>query len=180
LLLSCCLVYTARTRREHGLYTYGPVYELRICNILANYCDYTRKQSKAPYCLSPEVSTKYGDGIWDKDSLFTDGPYLVYTHTRTHTLTPDRLLYTRTTKWSVKIFTAILAQLDNLRVATSVVDRDVTGFRTAPSSEKTCHYVFVSNSAELEANVEWHLFADTAIITVNITVVCYYCKLLNR
>ena len=38
----------------------------RICNFLANCCDYTRKQCKAPISLSPEVyetSSKTGSGI---------------------------------------------------------------------------------------------------------------------
>ena len=37
----------------------------RICNFLANCCDYTRKQYKAPISLSPvyETSSKTGSGI---------------------------------------------------------------------------------------------------------------------
>jgi len=38
----------------------------RICNFLANCCDYTRKQYEAPISLSPEVyetSSKTGSGI---------------------------------------------------------------------------------------------------------------------
>ena len=38
----------------------------RICNFLANYCDYTRKQYKTPISLSPEVyetSSKTGSRI---------------------------------------------------------------------------------------------------------------------
>jgi len=38
----------------------------RICNFLANCCDYTRKQYKAPISVSPEVyetSSKTGSGI---------------------------------------------------------------------------------------------------------------------
>ena len=51
-------VFTARTRRRTRLvYTYTrPVNETyRICNFLTDCCDYIHKQSKAPYCLSPEV-----------------------------------------------------------------------------------------------------------------------------
>ena len=55
-------VYTARTRPwTRPMYTAvctykRPVYEsYKICNFLTNSCDCIRKQSKAPYCLSPEV-----------------------------------------------------------------------------------------------------------------------------
>jgi len=47
-----------------------------ICNFLANCCDYTRKQYKAPISLTPEVyetSSKTGSRI--RILLFTDGPY---------------------------------------------------------------------------------------------------------
>ena len=58
--------------RVHGgvtaVYTYTrPVYETySICSFLTNSCDYIRKQSKAPYCLSPEIYkiwSKTGSGI---------------------------------------------------------------------------------------------------------------------
>jgi len=38
-------VYTARMRIENCMTSHYPMY--RICNFLPNYCDYTRKQSKA-------------------------------------------------------------------------------------------------------------------------------------
>jgi len=54
------------TSTPHPTLSFYLLETYRICNFLANCCDYTRKQYKAPISLSPEVyetSSKMGSGI---------------------------------------------------------------------------------------------------------------------
>jgi len=50
----------------------------RICNFLANCCDYTRKQYNAPISLSPEVyETSSKTGSWIRILYLLTGPIYV-------------------------------------------------------------------------------------------------------